>query len=304
MRNFPTFIMIFLLSIFFTSCEEDFILKRDEFQPSIVVNSVFKPGEKWMIHVSKSRDILESHNTTVVVSDATVLITENKSQKKIYLTHIGDGIYSTDYYPPESDKAYILSVEVPGFDKVTARSMAPAKANVINISTEIVNKDVSTVNFQISNKEDQYLMWNLINSKNGSPEDEVIYSGNPKGFITDYLMYNNYSYMLPEITGQSNDAISSDGTFSIGYNNQDSEDEDSDNIDSNIDGESGEIIYKKYLRIVTASSDLYNYYKTVEKFLFAENHNSSFSVTPQIYSNVENGLGIFAGYTEEFKEIE
>jgi hypothetical protein len=41
----------------------------------------------------------------------------------------------------------------------------------------------------------------------------------------------------------------------------------------------------------------------VEKFTAADNHNSSFSQSPEIYSNIKNGLGIFAGYTEEFKEV-
>ncbi len=285
-----------------SSCEEDFILIKDDFKPHIVVNSIFKPEHKWVVHVSTSRDMLNAKSEIKNVENANVVIVEKLSKYKIYLDHKGNGIYSADYYPPQPDKTYELYVEVPGFKTVKAESIAPKKANIVNISKDVVDKKVSSVNFEVKDESNKYLIWNFITSKNGSGYIDSNYSGNPKSFIFSFF---NYSDALSSFSNTGNDAFSSDGTFT---SNVIDEDDTSEIIDSNPNpdgsGKSEEFVIKRYLRVVTASNNMYSYYKSVEQFLSASNHNSSFSNNPKIYSNIENGLGIFAGYTEELTEIE
>lgn len=285
-----------------SSCEEDFILIKDDFKPHIVVNSIFKPEHKWVVHVSTSRDMLNAKSEIKNVENANVVIVEKLSKYKIYLDHKGNGIYSADYYPPQPDKTYELYVEVPGFKTVKAESIAPKKANIVNISKDVVDKKVSSVNFEVKDESNKYLIWNFITSKNGSGYIDSNYTGNPKSFIFSFF---NYSDALSSFSNTGNDAFSSDGTFT---SNVIDEDDTSEIIDSNPNpdgsGKSEEFVIKRYLRVVTASNNMYSYYKSVEQFLSASNHNSSFSNNPKIYSNIENGLGIFAGYTEELTEIE
>lgn len=300
--RFLHLIVLLFLSWMLSSCEEDFVLVKNDFKPQIVINSIFKPDHKWVVHVSTSRDMLDRGSQIKNVENANVVIIEKLSKYKVYLDYKGDGVYSADYYPPRPDKTYELYVEVPGYKTIRAESIAPKKANIVNISKDFVDKKISSVNFEVKDDSNKYLIWNFITSRNGNNPVDTIYTGSPKSFIYGFFNYND---ALSGFSNKGNDAVSSDGTFSS--NIIDSDDiggKDNSGQNHNGSGNSEAYVVKKYLRVVTASNTLYSYYKSVEQFLSASNHNSSFSNNPKIYSNIENGLGIFAGYTEQLTEIE
>lgn len=301
--KYLSLLSLICITLFYTSCEEDFVLTKKEFSPQLVINSVFKPGHKWVVHVSTSRDILNHESHIKNIDNANVIIIEKSSQYKIYLKYKGDGIYSSDYYPPQLGKTYELVVEVPGYKTVKAQSIAPKKANIVNIIKDVVDEKVSKVNFEVKNDSNQYLIWNYISSNSKSGPIDTIFTGNPKSFAFGFFNYDNF---LNGWSERGNDAISSEGIFSSNLVDDGGDGGKSNGSDTIIGDpdQSQEVEIKRYLRVVTASSNMYNYYKSVERFLSAINHNSSFSNSPQIYSNIENGLGVFAGYTEELTEIE
>ena len=288
----------FLLSvILLSSCEEDFILDRSDYKPKIVVNSIFKPGEDWVVNLSSSRDFLVKDSEIRTIENATVTVIEKSNGRELRLNHVGNGKYVSEIYPPLADRTYELIVEADGFETVKATSKAPNKANVINVISDVVDQKTTKVNFEVKGNTDNYLIWNFINSNPKNPIDST-FTGNPKSLVTGIIKYNNISNYLGGLTESANNAITQEGSFSSEVRTEDNTEEGSTPNNPNPNGQS-----KRYLRILTASVDLYNYYQTVEKFIAADNHNSSFSHSPQIYSNIKNGLGIFAGYTEEFKEI-
>lgn len=288
----------FLLTvILISSCEEDFILDRSNYKPKIVVNSIFKPGEDWVVNLSSSRDFLVKDSEIRNIENATVTVIEKSNGRELRLNHVGNGKYVSKIYPPVADKTYELIVESDGFETVNASSKAPNKANVINVISDVVDQKTTKVNFEVKGNTNNYLIWNFINSNPKNPIDST-FTGNPKSLVTGIIKYNNISNYLGGLTESTNNAITQEGSFSAEVRNEDNTEEGSTPNNPNPNGNS-----KRYLRILTASVDLYNYYQTVEKFIAADNHNSSFSHSPQIYSNIKNGLGIFAGYTEEFKEI-
>lgn len=288
----------FLLTvILISSCEEDFILDRSNYKPKIVVNSIFKPGEDWVVNLSSSRDFLVKDSEIRNIENATVTVIEKSNGRELRLNHVGNGKYVSKIFPPVADKTYELIVEADGFETVNASSKAPNKANVINVISDVVDQKTTKVNFEVKGNTNNYLIWNFINSNPKNPIDST-FTGNPKSLVTGIIKYNNISTYLGGLTESTNNAITQEGSFSAEVRNEDNTEEGSTPNNPNPNGNS-----KRYLRILTASVDLYNYYQTVEKFIAADNHNSSFSHSPQIYSNIKNGLGIFAGYTEEFKEI-
>jgi hypothetical protein len=283
------------------SCEEDYVLVKKDFKPKIVVNSIFKPGENWIVNISTSKDILDETSEIRKIKNATVIIRQKSNGTEIYLQHIGDGNYTSKIHPPLPDKTYELLVALPGYDPIKAVSQAPKNANIINIISDIVDKKVTKVNFQVKDDINNYLIWNFIKSDIKNPLDSS-FNGNPADLVTGIVKYNNLtniSNLLIGLTDAENNAVTSDGKFTSSVINDDPKNPDgtSGNPDQSVTET------KKFLRFITASGDLYNYYKSVEKFLSAPNHNSSISNAPQIHSNITNGLGIFAGYTEEFKEI-
>lgn len=292
-------LLILLALTVLVSCEEDYLLERETFRPSVVVNSIFKNGKSWVVNLTFSKDILTNGSEIIPITNASVSIIEKSTGREIVLYHTQKGNYQSDIYPPQADKIYELLVDVPGYKTVKAVSSAPKKANVVNIITDIVDDKTTKIDFEIKDNISNYYIWNFISTNPKNPLDTT-FTGNPKDLVKSIKKYNDISGYLNSLSSSNdNDAISQGGLFSTNIKN--SQQESTAGNGSSTSGETQ--TNKRYLRLLTASKDLYNYYKTVEKFILAENHNSSFSHSPEIYSNISNGLGIFAGFTEEFKEI-
>lgn len=289
--------IILFLAVFFTACETDYILDAGSFKPSVVVNCIFKEGQPWIVNLSFSRDILNNRSDNFSIAKASVSVIEKSNGREIILRHTKDGNYQSDIYPPQPDKTYELVVNVNGYDEIRATSIAPKKSNVVNIISDEVDKSTTKVNFEIQDNASNYYIWNVVSSSKVDPLDTA-YNGNPKDLVRSIVKFNNLNGYLSGVgTESGNDAVSTGGLFSSQVKNVDDENSGTSG------GQPGGPASKKYLRLMTVSKDLYNYYKTVEKFVISPNHNSSFSHTPEIYSNITNGLGIFAGYTEQYKEI-
>lgn len=287
-----TNILVFLfLMLMITSCEEDFVLERNHYEPKIVINSLFKPGENWSVHISKSRDLLAKDSDDTPIDNAKVYITEKKTSQQIRLQHVGNGIYTSTTFPPLPDRTYEIVVDVEGFKTATASSKAPLNANIVNVISDVVDKEVTKVNFEVKDNISNYLIWNFIS--NGSQQIDTTHTSNPQKFVQDIVKYNNISNYLSNLTISENNAITQEGSFTRNFK---------DNYPEYTDSTTTTVT-KKYLRVMTASQDLYEYFISMEKFISAGNHNSSFSYAPSVYSNINNGLGIFAGFTEEYKEI-
>jgi len=280
-----------------TSCEEDFILQRNSFKPSVVVNALFTAGAPFSINLTYSRDILDSKTKIRPIEDASVTIIERSTGREIVLKHISEGNYFFEYYQCKTDKIYDLIVDVPGYEKITATSNSPKKADVVNIITEIVSLDgvpVQKINFEIQNNSSNFYIWNFFRANKDNPLDSTTYR-TPDKLINSI---NNFRDLASQIKVNSNikDYVvsPSSGLYSNSFYMTNEVDDD----ESNPIKES-----KQYLRVMTVSNELFSYYKSVEKYLDDQKHNASFSQIPQIYSNISGGLGVFAGYTQKYVEI-
>jgi Domain of unknown function (DUF4249) len=285
-----SYIIVLIFSICFTACEEDIQLYQRDFVPSVVVNSIFTVGKPWSVNLTFSKNRLDPKSQITAIENAEVVVIERQNGRIIILNHDGNGIYSSIIYPAEPDKTYELVIKVPDYEVVKARSVAPKKAQ-LSIISDVIEK----LEFEIKDSKQNYYIWNLVYTNTQNPLD-TINSTDPKNLVNGIKTFNNLSSYIKEITDpKSNDAIK-DGKQQANY---------SFDIEK-FEAEGGgatDPIKKKYIRLLTASKELYDYYKTVEKYNVSEHHNCSFCQTPEIASNVVGGLGIFAGYTEEFKEI-
>ncbi len=72
-------------------------------------------------------------------------------------------------------------------------------------------------------------------------------------------------------------------------------DEDDPNVDGN---EPVEVIYNFELRVMTISKELYNYYSSLEEHYQNGQSSHSNEAPFKLYTNVTNGVGIFAGFSE------
>ncbi len=286
-------ILVLLFAIFQISCEEDYVLIRGTFKPSVVVNSAFTVNKPWVVSLTYSRDLLDHKTKITPVTNAEVEIIEKSTGLIIPLEEVEDGIYTTKINPPKADKTYELKVNVAGYPQITSSSMAPKNAQV-----EILSDVVERVDFEIKDIGQNYYIWNLIFTNTSNPIDTT-YKPDPKNLVSSINKYNNIAGYLSDLSNPNPNDAESQGPKSSLY----LPDKNEGPATGNGQEPDSTVQVKRYLRFLTVSKDLYSYYKTVEKFGASDNHNSSFSQNPEIHSNIKNGLGIFAGYTETYKEI-
>jgi hypothetical protein len=282
---------LYILILFtLTSCEEDFLFDTGQFTPKVTVNCIFKPDSPWEVQLSYSKNAFEGETGIEPVTDAEVYIYEKRNGREIYLAHQGDGLYTSDIYKPVQNNTYELVIHIDGHEPVTAVSHIPRKARVVYVTQNIIER---TIEFEIQNEESNYYLWNFMNSESvGNLQGSGIKS--PSNFVKGIITYNNASDFIENISNNQNEAVGTGGVFSAGLSNETTQEENPQDT----------VITRKYLRILTASQDFYNFYKGYERYFANSGFHSSVSNPPVQFSNINNGIGIFAGFTEEFKEIE
>jgi hypothetical protein len=292
------FALIFCIMLF-AGCEEDFVLQRGDFKPKVVVNAAFTEGKPWKVSLSFSRDILDNQSRIKPITNAEVYVIRKVNGLQIPLRHEGDGLYTSYVYMPELDRTYELVVNVPGYPTVRARSSSPTRSEVVNVFKEEVNlpEGVKTVvNFEIRDNTRNFYVWNLVTSTSSNPLD-TIYTGDAGKLVGSIKKHASLQTVLNSSVLLSNEAEAQGGYFST------TTVDDTQSSNTENQGGSSSVDNKKYLRVMTLSPDLYSYYKSVERFLRNEPVQSSAAPVHQVFSNVQNGLGIFAGYTEKYIEI-
>lgn len=289
MKLFQNFLGVFFLFTLL-SCEEDFLFDTGSFTPKVTVNCIFKPDAPWEVTLAYSKSAFEGHTDIKFVTDAEVYIYEKRNGREIFLAHQGNGLYTSDIYKPTQNNEYELVVLIEGQEKITAISNIPRKANVVYVTQNIVQR---TIEFEIQNEESNYYLWNFMNAENVRYlENTGIKS--PSSFVKGIITYNNASDYIENISSTNNEAIGRGGVFLAGIN---SEPNNSEEVQDTV-------IVKKYLRMLTASPDFYRFYKDYERYFANSGFHSSVSNPPVQFSNITNGIGIFAGFTEEFREID
>ncbi len=105
-----------------TSCEMIVDVDLPDAPDKLVVNCLFETGQPFKIHLSRSMNVLSGDSSII-----------NDGQVKIYadgsyigdLEYIGDGVYSSDIIIALPEVTYKLMASAPGYDEVWAEDSAP-----------------------------------------------------------------------------------------------------------------------------------------------------------------------------------
>ncbi|MFT4533602.1 MAG: hypothetical protein ACI9P5_000952 [Saprospiraceae bacterium] len=325
-------ICIFIALLSFTSCEETVVLDLD-FESQLVLSSFFDSNSPWAVEVSTSATIFEDSSEITLIEDARVIIYDEDNIELYELYHLENGVYGNGAISPLSAHRYNIKVEV-GSKVVTASSYVPEKSilKINQFSVVEDNKDQGIeVDFQIEDKSnlDAYFIWEIVSLE---LEDENPLLGGDR--LSDALI-SDVQNTSP--VSETNDreiigvGLFGDGTYSAVYNtlkgrkggrsNSGQKPNFNDNslildesfigsgyddsiiaFDPNGEDENpidlGEVIKedpKFELRVVSISKELFDCYNSVTN---RNNGSISLSADNPIYTNVENGLGIFAGFNE------
>ncbi|MBK6950864.1 MAG: DUF4249 domain-containing protein [Crocinitomicaceae bacterium] len=275
---------LFCFTLLF-SCEKEIPLDAEQKEPRIVVNSIFGDGDTIYVHVSESRDVLFEGDLPNLTTAVVKLQDINGNQLGDF-THLGDGIYKLTNYLPVVGQTYQLVVTNTGFDQVNAQTQTPS---VITISTIDTLRKNDEMDYAIKFSDDP----SITNYYAIAIEKISIFDDGFGG----YEIYSDYYFETAEIFTQNGSTdvdgtkygsifLFSDATFSGGQCVFDAS--------NYIPVESSDSLIV-VVSLMSLSEDYFKYKLSLEKY--QETAGDPFAQPVQVYSNVENGFGIFGGYS-------
>jgi len=290
-------------SLFVISCYETEIpIELPTPQPKLVIHSTFTPFTPPNV---KSFAVFVSHNTGVFdtlkvdqIPDATVTLFVNGqfSQIMIYDSVYG---YQTDFFP-KAGVEYSISVEKQGFKTVVSKGMIPEKVNI---------KSCTLIPFAGLGEEDR--AFSQLSVTFDDPIDQVNYY---EIMVLGYGQEND-KYTLTT----TDNAITSESYYPSPVSMDAKKPERLLFSDKLINGKihtvemsfrSNQSLIGKHLYITphliflsfrTVDEAYYRYYTTLFKQVNDRRQDLLFGMAEpsSVYSNIENGHGVFAGYFED-----
>lgn len=296
----------FVASSLLISCETTLELDATDVPQKTVVNTSFEVGQPIRVVVTQSRNPFDNVQVEYL-SDAIVKLYESGTELEQFQPK--DRELNTDYpyfesrFKPKANVTYTLKVYTSNGDSVLSSDAAPRK---------IIPSNLTHTNFQI----------NTIPSK---PNVEV-YSTSAGLTFTDRPDEDNYFhikgyaeildieagdtlYETPRLVEVSLNALYNSGTIFKHHNGGLLLDDKTNNggvFDIPFAFVSGELnttttYCKRFLvELRTVSNAYYQYQTSVSKQLTA---NNPLSDPTLVYNNIQNGLGIFAGYSSSTQEL-
>lgn len=294
-------IALLALMVVLFSCNVDYKMKHDGVESRAVVNALLSPQEDFTVKLFWSGVYSGDSTRFRPVANARIRLTED-GDKVLDLAASPDGTTPTAFRPT-AGRSYRLEVDIPGYGRLSASTEVPAAPSV-DIRSPKKNDRYS--HFELSRIEtdpNTTGLWITGKSK-------VVWHHSDKyGFIGDTLSYKVDSY---HTASQFVDQVNAAGDV---YDAQDKEASVSFDDFLHITQENFAIVLPlrfssygglnrynehKFTLTFTAASKPYDLYK---RSLYKQRNNSGslasgnpFIEQVTVYSNIDNGLGIFAGY--------
>lgn len=299
----------YLLSIlcccFLFSCQQDYLVDNVAFTPKLVANSLFTAGSEIEVYVHSTRNVLDSNSSINKIDDAIVTISDAGGNVLATLSNSSNGRYYSDKMNLVAGESYTLEVTKDGFTPITASSVIPAPVDAAVMNSNFVSGGTSeslNVDLQLRDNDtnDNYYVYEVV--------DDLrlhLYKEEPFKLVN----IQNVEILLTS-EDQNQERIASNRLLQTRIFLKD---ESFSNSEYNINFKaksnpaaagpvvltSEEVFSDQKMRVVTASQNMFEYYKSIETHRLKGEANSSVSQPIAVYSNVSNGLGIFAGYSED-----
>ena len=298
------FILLAFGVCFATACEEPVDLDIAIQAPQIVVKSNFTAGQPFQVTITKSKSLL-SADAEEFVNDAVVRISspQGKLADKLQLKSFREPYYESRTLVPESGQMYRLEIEVPGQEQIIAEDIVPLPIALESIemdtietlgeAEDLIYKIAIKVNFTDPIGAQDYYHLNLFNHMAINGEDTPPMEGFNEGVGEHALIP-----LMPLESDKSNPSV----TFHYEEGSVLFSDED-------FDGEQTSLTFYSLLSLSneahrgkvvgelrTVSKDYYLYHTSLSRQI--ANKDRPFVEPISVYTNIENGLGIFSGYAQ------
>ena len=287
--------ILLIIASHIISCEKVIPFEGDVTVSKLVINSIFESDSTFKVHVSSSRSVVDTASF-LNIEDAEVKILDNNGNIVDVLNHINNGFYMGQTYP-EENKTYNLEVKHPNYSNITSLDSLPAPININRIDTTVmdpINGDRIQINLNFddpSSFQNYYLLETYAVSEYILVEgidtlEHEIDTAQQYMILTDVVFQNGGSPWRDQ--GLFNDLLFNGQNkvleFEIPFYDE-SGYEDGYDWSYKISG------IRIYLHNISKS---YYYYRTSLE-LYQNTSGNPFAQPVQVYSNIENGFGIFAG---------
>jgi len=292
--------LFFILSIcVLLSCEKEVNIPIEFTEPKLVVNGLFNNDSLWEVEISASQYVY-TMGLPPLVNDAQVTV-RDAIGNSVLLSNQGDGIYTSSTEKPETGKIYTLEVSHDNYVNITASNELPNIVSIQQIDWQqqtIINGELYrkiNITLQDSPQDDYYMVriaatfweeqWDTITgqwdsalvqwplsfmTQSPAVENAGLKEEAPLIMFTDNL-FNGSQYTIDLLLGEY---------FFSG------------------EKESIETIY---ISTSSISQEYYWYQTSYQNYLNSQA--GLFSQPVQVYTNIENGLGVFAGYSTRIDSI-
>lgn len=289
---------LLIISIIFysvASCEKEIELDEDQIKPRIVVNSIFSANDTLWINLSESRDILYTNNGTSfngklpAITDATAQLLDNNNNVLANFTHTLNGDYYVASPLPVAGNTYKIEAQHPNFDNVSSQSYTPSIVSILSMDT-----------IRLGDR------FNIDVVINDDPAEANYYSISIMSQITD--TYEIEPGVFETNTNRYFEWICSKDINIVGSSSDETGDNCSRELifsDKTFNGENYNFKVKTFIYnqvdsyivvLKSISEDLYKYNSSINKY--NQTTDNPFGEPVQVYSNIENGFGVFGGYSE------
>lgn len=290
-------ISLLLIGLLYSACQKDLVINHDDFESRLVVNSIFTTGKAWSISVTNSSNLLDPDSKIEGVEGAQIFLENRSTNVDVPIIDMGNGNYVSNGGVPQEGDQYEIFISKEGYETARSLTYVPSNAKapeMFNIE-EIDNFDekVYKVSLKIQDDPNQqnYFVWELISSSEENAG--AVFKGEDADQLAYYLD-RKLPKNQPKLGALT--ALSSDGAFSGEIYSQDIFIVPDKELVT--DGpEQTETQISLYLKVKSVSQDLYKYHESFERHEESADYNT-------IYSNVENGYGIFGSYNESVIKID
>jgi hypothetical protein len=274
--------IFFLASLGLVSCRKEIPFDDDFTEPMLSVNGAIHKDSIISVHIGRSYGMLDSDELQVV-NNAVVELLDNSGNLVEILQYDQNGMYfSPSGFKPAPSTAYTVRVSHPTLPTASATAVIPAASIAVFTDTARVvyngEADMLRFSFTVTDQpgeqfymleiynESYYLDWN---------NDTIWYEYLEGFYRTSPVLENSGDY--------DSKAFFTDQLFEGG----------SQRIDVVL------YYYPEYgnklrARLTSLSKDLYLFYKSAS--LYEQATGNPFAQPVQVYSNINQGYGVFGGY--------
>ena len=281
-------IQILLLLLIISACETVIDIDVESKENNFIINSLITDDSIMKVNVSRNINITDRANY-IPITNASIKVFENETLLQ-ELTNNQDGFYVSDFIP-EKGKKYTIEVSASGFPTAKATSEVPNKTPIISLETNNIN-DYSLnckVKFKDNDNEQNYYMFSACNTgceyyTDYISETEMIdtsYTYEYCYFDTEDIIVEEWIYFDEQEFIIFSDELlqGKEHTLPIIMDYYISEND----------------TLTLTCKLYSITESYYEYLKTFARH--QEAVDNPFVEPVQVYNNIEEGIGVFAGFS-------